>query len=637
MADSYFQLLSRCSDDQLKRICELRRLPLPNGCDDSDNGRHRLLKTMVFHLESNKQLINAIANLPSIALRALKALSEKTEKNLAPDEGLIQELFDLGLALPGANGSNNWVVPERVGDALEDFDDGALCFQAEDEVALRPVAQFGFSLALTSVLLRCVNGIRVLKGGLPAKKELAQLLNQNAFLTNEKDATLIFALLHRMGLLWSREGYVDSLIPAVIAHPPRWVAERAFAKLLEDDLRQWKMPPAEDRRFLLLHLLERRSQILEIKPFLDFLQTLQPLDEQRIKASFLPFLIRMGLVATDAGAEHFTLTDHGLALAQEYLARDPIGTTGHWAPMDYIAPLITQPTLELLTCALQNPHRLLRLAQLADVETIDAMVSFRFAANTLVKALDSGVSLEEARAYLKGSEETELPQPLCSLLQDIGERMGEVEVERGVRLVRTRAASLANELRVRPELASLALEPISDTVMQVKGDANAYVLLKQAGFIPKPVSFLPVSIDNNENLYLWAMACLALVDEKGMNSYLEPVRQMIHNALQRIQADDPALFHEIKRRVPMLHPEGDPKQALEETQRILEYASEQNLTAEIIYMPLAAHRAQPRRVTPRSIEGEHLNAYCHLHQEEMSFRLARILGVRLLSEKGQTN
>jgi hypothetical protein len=623
MTNSYFQLLSQCSDFQLRRICELRKLPIPNGWSDSAEGRHRLLKTMVFHLEDNKRLINTIAALPSSALRALKNLAEKSA---IQDHSLIQELFNLGLVFPDAD---KYVVPERVGDALADFDDGAFNFQTESEIDLQPTAQFGFSLALTSVLLRCVNGIRILKGGLPAKKELAQLLSSNAFLTDERDATLVFALLHRMGLLWNREGSVDTLVPAVTAHPPRWVAERAFAKLLEDDLKQWKMPAPEDRRFLTRHLLERKGQILEIKTFLNFLQTLQPLDESRIKASFLPFLIRMSLAATDTHQEHLTLTDHGVALAQEYLFRDSVGTENHWTPMNQTAPLIAEPTLELFTPVLQTPHRLLRLAQLADVGTVDNIVSFHFAANTLVRALDSGISLEEAQSYVQGSTQTELPQPLHSLFKDIGERLGEVEVEQGVRLVRARTAELANELRVRSELASLSLEPISDTVMQAKGCGNAFVLLKQAGFIPRPVRFLPVSIDDNEELYIWALACLAFVDEKGMNTYLEPVRKMIHNALQRVQSDDPTLLNEIKRRVPMLHSEGG-LQAIEETQRILEYASEHNLIAEITYMPLAAHRAQIRRVTPISIESEHLNAYCHLHQEEMSFRLTRILGVKLL-------
>lgn len=602
-------------------------MPVPNGWNHPNEGRHRLIKTMVFHLEDHKRLINAIADLPSSTLKALKSM---IVEGSSADGGLIRQLFNLGLVFPDAE---NWVVPEQVGDALADFDDSALSFQAENEIQMQPGTLFGFSLALTSVLLRCVNGIRVLKGGLPAKKELVQLLNFNAFVTEERDATLVFALLHRMGLLWSREGCVDTLVPAVEAHPPRWVAERAFAKLLEDDLKQWRMPAPEDRRFLMQHLLERKGQVLELRPFLDFLQTLQPLNESRITMSFVPFLLRMGLIAMDANQGYLTLTSHGTALAQEYLLRDSVGTENHWEPTNRVARLITQPTLEMLTPALQNPHRLLRLAQLADVEVIDTMVSFRFSTGALIRALDSGISLEDARTIVQDSKDISLPQPLHNLLHEVGERLGEVEVEQGVRLVRTRDAELANELCVRPELETLALEPISPTVMKVGGSGNAYALLKQAGFIPKPVRFLPVSIDNNENLYTWALACLALVDEKGMSSFLEPVRKMIHDTLQSVQSDDPALYNEIMRRVPMLHTEGG-TQAIEETQRILEYASEQNLSAEITYMPLAAHRTQARRVTPRAIHGEHLNAYCHLHQEEMSFRLTRILGVRLLNEKG---
>jgi predicted DNA-binding transcriptional regulator YafY len=36
------------------------------------------------------------------------------------------------------------------------------------------------------------------------------------------------------------------------------------------------------------------------------------------------------------------------------------------------------------------------------------------------------------------------------------------------------------------------------------------------------------------------------------------------------------------------------------------------------------------------VDGEHLRGFCHLHQEEMSFRLSRIMGVRLLNERGWT-
>ena len=629
MGPSHYQLLANCTDEHLREICARRKLPLPQFWQEGPEGRMRLLKTMVFHLEDNKHLTNTLLDLGSGQLRALKALAEAGEQ---PAEEIQRELSALGLILPdGAE----WRVAGRVADALADFDDGAFAFQAEAGTALNPTQPYGFSLALTSVLLRCMGGIRVLKGGLPAKKELGQLLQKNAFISEERDATLIFTVLHRLGLLWNREGRVDTLLPAVLSHSPRWVAERAFAILLEHDLRLWNMPPAEDRLFFMQHLLERQGQVLAVQPFLAFLQTLHPLDAQRTQTVFLPFLGRMGLVSLDASVEHLSLSPHGQALAHEYLLRDHRGTDPHWATLLADQPLVIQPTLELLTPMAQNPHRLLRLAQMAEVETLDTMVGLRVGADTLIRALDLGLTLEEMKALLAGGEASEVPQPLSQLLEDLARRLGEVEVQQGCRLVKARTPALADELRLRPELASLHLQPISDTVMEANGPGNAFALLKQAGFLPKPGRFLPVSIDGDEALYLWSLACLSFVDEQGMNHHLDPVRQIIHAALQRIQSEDSNLYQEIRRRVPMLHLGGG-AQAAEETQRILEYAASYNLIVELTYLPLAAHRAQLRKVTPQGLDGEHLRGFCHLHQEEMSFRLSRIMGVRLLNERGWT-
>lgn len=628
MPHTHFQLLSNCSDEQLRTICERRRLPIPIRWDDGAEGRLRLLKTMVFHLEEHKRLSDTLADLDSGSLVALKQFVCACA---TPEAPLIDGLRDLGLILPTGTG---WTVAQRVADALEDFDEGALAFQTPKEVKLKAAEPFRFSLALTSVLLRCVAGLRVLKGGLPAKKELGLLMQRNAMLQEEQDATLLFTLLHRLGLLWNRDGRVETLLPAVTSHPPRWVAERAFASLLEHDLKAWGMPPSEDRHFLMQHLLERRGQSLAVQPFLTFLKTLHPLDEERTRTVFLPFLGRMGILQADEGFAHLRLTEHGEALAHEYLLRDLKTTAAHWQPLDCDQPMILQPTLELLTPLLQNPHRLLQLAQLADVESLDAMGSFRVSHATLVRALDAGVPLEDLGLRLGACTQT-LPQPLLQLLEDLYRRVGEVEVHQGVRLIRTRTAHLADELKLRPELGPLRLGSLSETVLEVRGDGNAHALLKQAGFMPKPGRFLALSVDSDEKLYLWALAALAFVDEKGMNHHLEPVQQMVRSVLQRLHDEDPALYQEVQRRIPMLHLGGE-DQLAEEVQRILEYAAGHTLMVELTYLPPAAHRTQLRRVSPRTIQDDHLLAFCHLHQEEMAFRLTRIQGVKLLNERGWT-
>lgn len=625
---NHYQLLSHCTDEQLRTICERRKLPIPLRWDDGPDGRKRLLKTMVFHLEDHKHLTDALADLRSDGLVALKHLAQQGEQ---PAPGQALALLALGLALPTAPKSPELAVAERIADALEDFDDTALNFQAVEGISLRPAEPYRFSQALTGVLLRCVPGIRVLKGGLPAKKELGQLMHRNALLSEEEDTTLLFTLLHRLGLLWKTEGRVETLLPAVLAHPPRWVAERAFASLLEHDLKVWGFPPAEDRLFLMQHLLERRGQTLAVAPFLAFLKALHPLEEERTLEVFLPFLRRMGLIAMDAAGDHLALTPHGEALAHEYLLRDLKGTEAHWAPLESAQPLVLQPTLEVLTPLLQNPHRLLELAQLADVEALDTMAALRVNHESLVRALDLGVPLPKLRSRLASQQP--LPQPLAQLLEDLERRVGEVELTQGVQLLRARDKQLADELCLRPELAPLRLRPVSETTLEITGEGNAETLLKESGYLPTIPSFLAVSLDRDEELYLWALAALAFVEEKGMATHLDPIRALVRQTLQRLHDEDPVRHQRVRRRIPMLHL-GSDAQPAEEGVQILEYAAGHNLMCELSYLPPAAHRTQLRRTTPREIQGDHLIAFCHLHQEEMAFRLTRIQGVKLLNERG---
>ena len=76
MLQSHYQLLSNCTDEQLARICEKRKLPIPHRWDDGPEGRKRLLKTMVFHLEDHRCLTDTLADLGTEGLLALKHLVE---------------------------------------------------------------------------------------------------------------------------------------------------------------------------------------------------------------------------------------------------------------------------------------------------------------------------------------------------------------------------------------------------------------------------------------------------------------------------------------------------------------------------------------------------------------------------------
>lgn len=192
---------------------------------------------------------------------------------------------------------------------------------------------------------------------------------------DERDATPAFALLHRLGFSWAA-GRVDTLLPAVLAHPPRWVSNApsrpcwsTISSSGHAALRGPALPHAAPAG-------GRRGQVLAVGPFLDFLHTLHPLDTKLTRTVFLPFLRAWACWRSMKSASAIADESWRGPRARVPAARPP----GNRSALDAARgghPAVIQPTLlELLTPA-QNPHRLLQLAQLADVETLDTMVSFR--------------------------------------------------------------------------------------------------------------------------------------------------------------------------------------------------------------------------------------------------------------------
>jgi len=199
---NHFQLLSNCTEGELELICERRHITIPIRWKDRPDGLKSLIKSMIYHLEDHHHLSGVLASLQESELIALKHLTEGKQ----PPTFMVPSLFSLGLILPAtAQQRDMWILPERIRAALDDFDDSALSLQAPEGTQLNPSGSFRFSLALVVILLRCVHGVRVLKAGLPAKKELDHITRNNTLFSatpaGEEDASLLFTLLHRLGFI----------------------------------------------------------------------------------------------------------------------------------------------------------------------------------------------------------------------------------------------------------------------------------------------------------------------------------------------------------------------------------------------------------------------------------------------------
>jgi len=116
-----------------------------------------------------------------------------------------------------------------------------------------------------------------------------------------------------------------------------------------------------------------------------------------------------------------------------------------------------------------------RLGLLADVESRGGATVYRFSADSVRRAFDSGWSAVEVKDFLRESSRTPVPQALDYLVEDVSRRFGTLRVGVAESFLRSDDETALTELVHHRDAASLRLRRIAPTV--VVSDVPLQVLL----------------------------------------------------------------------------------------------------------------------------------------------------------------
>lgn len=155
------------------------------------------------------------------------------------------------------------------------------------------------------------------------------------------------------------------------------------------------------------------------------------------------------------------LSDYGRALAT---GADPApALAAHLAPpVDHV---LIQADLTAVAPGPLEPDLARRLHQVADVESRGAATVFRFTADSVRRALDSGWTAAELHAFVLAASRTPVPQPLSYLIDDVVRSFGRLRVGVAQAFLRSEDESVLAALEHHPRAASLGLQRIAPTVL----------------------------------------------------------------------------------------------------------------------------------------------------------------------------
>lgn len=151
------------------------------------------------------------------------------------------------------------------------------------------------------------------------------------------------------------------------------------------------------------------------------------------------------------------------------------------APAAGTGALVVQPSGEVIADDGVPFEDLRRLARAAAVRSVDAVAIFALSRATVLKAAQRGENLGKLKDLLVARSRVPLPQPVAFLLDEIGARVGEVEVVPCSAVLKVRDPMILKSLRE-------SLVPLGDHIAALPPSADPDALLerlRKAGYLPR--------------------------------------------------------------------------------------------------------------------------------------------------------
>ena len=123
----------------------------------------------------------------------------------------------------------------------------------------------------------------------------------------------------------------------------------------------------------------------------------------------------------------------------------------------------------------------------ADRESRGAAVVWRFSPASVRRALDEGAAADELVAALRSIAETDLPQPLTYLINDVHRRHGSLVVRPALCCVQSADEALLIEVAAHRSLRALRPAVLAPTVLGFQAEPTVVLgALRAAGYLPVP-------------------------------------------------------------------------------------------------------------------------------------------------------